>query len=231
MTAELIGELLLVDDCLRVNAAADASYLILWQPEFSLKAENDSLHILNEAGQVVATVGEEVYLGGGEVRSIDHLDEYVRQQLPPACPGPYWIVGAEVRPNIHASSELTTVDLVSAADRTVFLIRKQPVLDAWATDKTTLTGQLVLFDRCPEIIPHDRLVNYTPVWPPDYDVQFREGEITIVDGLGRIVAQIGEEVSLSESAIPVEWNLEGYRQLREKLPGECNGPYWVVDDD
>jgi hypothetical protein len=230
MTAELIGDLTLVDDCLRVNDAyAEVSYLVLWQPELSLKAEDDSLYILNEAGQVVAQVGEEVYLGGGEVKSIDHLNEYVRQQLPPACPGPYWIVGAKVRPNIRASSELTTVDLVSNAERAVFLVRKQPLLDQWATDETTLTGQLVLFDRCPEIIPHDQLVNYTPVWPPDYNVQFQAGEDVIVDGLGQVVAQVGEKVYLSGSAIPVDWDLEMYRQLHDNLPGECNGPYWVVD--
>jgi len=94
--AETIGELILANGCLRLNTN-HASYLLVWPPDFAPGAENDVIHVLNRDGQVVASVGDEVYIGGGETRSIGFLDEQLQQQLPTDCPGPYWIVGDEVR--------------------------------------------------------------------------------------------------------------------------------------
>ena len=95
MEAELIGELAVSEGCLRMGSAD--GYLLVWPPGFRLSTENDQIQVLNGAGQVVARVGEEVYMGGGEKRYLEQLDEYVRRQLPPDCPGPYWIVGEGVR--------------------------------------------------------------------------------------------------------------------------------------
>ena len=99
MEAELIGELAVIEGCLRItrSSGSDTDYLLVWPPDFRLSAESDGTHVLNGAGQVVAQVGEMVYMGGGEKRYVEQLDEYVRQRLPPGCPGPYWIVGEGVR--------------------------------------------------------------------------------------------------------------------------------------
>ena len=94
MTALAMGDLVLVEGCLRIGSA-DGN-LLVWPPDFTLKAENGVLEILDGTGQVVARVGEEVRMGGGEVNYVEQLGEYVRRQLPPNCPGPYWIVGAGV---------------------------------------------------------------------------------------------------------------------------------------
>ncbi len=96
MEAEITGKLIVANDCLRVNDS-DTSYLLVWPPDFIPSTENDVIHILNRDGQVVVSVGDEVYVSGGEVRSVEFLNEQLRQKLPPDCPGPYWIVGDEVR--------------------------------------------------------------------------------------------------------------------------------------
>jgi len=100
MTALLIGELVVVDGCLRVNSREGSSYLVIWSPSVKLNIENNSIKILNEAGQVVARVGEEIRLSGGEVTSFEAPQETERLQgkLPNACRGPYWVVGNEIGP-------------------------------------------------------------------------------------------------------------------------------------
>lgn len=90
MTALIFGELRLVDGCLRVGSGP--GHLLVWPPGFSLSTENDGVEILNGAGQVVARVGEEVHMGGGEVPFIEEAAR-TRLKIPADCPGRYWIVG------------------------------------------------------------------------------------------------------------------------------------------
>ncbi len=93
MEALLIGELVLVHGCLRVNSNdSDSSYLPVWPPGFMVSIENDSIVILDEAGQVATRLGDRVRLGGGEV-PMAIASAYAEQPLPNECPGPYWIVG------------------------------------------------------------------------------------------------------------------------------------------
>jgi len=99
MMALLQGKLTAADGCLYVDDSnSDTSYLLVWPPDFTLSMEADAVLLFNGAGEVVARVGEEVRLSGGEVKSVRYLDELVRQSLPADCPGPYWIVGDVVGP-------------------------------------------------------------------------------------------------------------------------------------
>jgi hypothetical protein len=233
MEAELIGELALVNGCLRVNSIyGDSSVLPIWPPEFTLKAENDALQVLDGAGQVVARVGEEVYMGGGE-GSATSLADCVRQQLPADCTGPYWIVGEGVRPNLRHDSDLFALEVISTTGRSFLLLHKKPVLDEWAEGDALLIGKLVLYDyqRCPRVTSDSGLTDYLLLWPPDYGARVENGEVEIVDGSRQVVARVGEEVRLGGGAIPVDWNSEKYRQLRYELPGDCHGPYWIVENE
>jgi hypothetical protein len=232
MQALMIGRLVLVDGCLRVESFhGDESLLAIWPPEFGLAAEGDEIHVLDGAGQVVARVGEEVYMGGGG-GSASGLADCVREQLPAACRGPYWIVGDEVRPNLKRDSSLFTLEEIEMPDRSLLLIHKEPVLDGWIESESLTSGKLVLwdYDRCPRIMSEDGLGNYLPLWPPDYAVKMEEGEIAIVDGSGQVVARVGEEVTLGGGPIPHSWDSAEYRRLHGDLPGDCSPPYWIVGD-
>lgn len=99
MEAELFGELILKDGCLRVQAReGDVSYLLVWPSDHILSAENNEVQIRNETGQLVAQVGDQVRITGGEIpaQGQKHYEE-TNPQLPnDRCSGPYWIVGGEV---------------------------------------------------------------------------------------------------------------------------------------
>lgn len=229
MTGEAIGQLVVINGCLRLNlVGTDISYVLVWPPEFSLDTENAEVQVFDGDGQVAARLGEEVYVSGGEVRSIELLSENVRQQLPPGCLGPYWMVGLEARPNMRFFSRLVTLDVIETADRTFFFIRKKPGLDEWAMREAPLRGELALFGHCLCVVSEDQSVNYTPIWPPDYQVRLHNGDTEIVNGLGQVVTRVGEAVHLEGGKIPVTWDLQEYQKLRDDLPGECKGPYWIV---
>lgn len=100
-TAELIGKLVEVEHCIRVNDRdSNTSYLLVWPPDITATTEEDTVRVATGAitgnrKEVVIHIGEMVRLSGGET---ENLDEQLRQTLPTDCPGPYWVVGTEVGP-------------------------------------------------------------------------------------------------------------------------------------
>ena len=94
MLAELQGKLVLENGCLRIIDDYNTSYLIIWPYGFSLRRDGEEIQIINDRGQIVAHVGDYIYVSGGEQKAREHIEkDVVKQQLPDDCQGPYWIVG------------------------------------------------------------------------------------------------------------------------------------------
>jgi hypothetical protein len=106
MEALLIGELVVEEGCLRVRDIYTGEHtLVIWQADYFLTDNDGILEILDETGAVVARVGEMIYMGGGEQRTLD--DTELRQPVPGNCSdGPYWRMGTflpeEYIPNVTA---------------------------------------------------------------------------------------------------------------------------------
>lgn len=116
MAAELIGDLVLVDGCLRVNSIyGPVSYLPVWPPEFAIRAQGDEVQVVDGTGQVVARSGQAVYVSGGE-ESVAAMPDCVREQLPTSCTGPYWVVGDTIRPNWVVADNPARDPVYSLAD-------------------------------------------------------------------------------------------------------------------
>ena len=70
---------------------------------------------------------------------------------------------------------------------------------------------------------------WVPIWPASYEPATRGEEIRILDGKGRVVAQVGKEVSIGGGEAGLH---KGFikastaRELRER----CPGTYWVVQE-
>lgn len=152
----------------------------------------------------------------------------VRGQLPEGCTGPYWIVGRGVRPNVRRDSALFSVEVNDLPEGSFFFLRKKAVLDGWAESGASLSGELVLYDRCPRVM--DGAEQYVLLWPPEYAVRVEDGMVAFLDGSGEVVAAVGDQVRLGGGAIPKVWDSDQYRQLYYELPGDCFGPYWVVGE-
>jgi hypothetical protein len=95
MDAMLVGRLVLVNACLRLNASENTSYLLVWPQGLALTSDGSSIQVVDAAGQLVAQVGNTLTVSGGEVPA-EAIANHVRQPLPAECPGPYWIIGKTI---------------------------------------------------------------------------------------------------------------------------------------
>jgi hypothetical protein len=229
MMAELVGTLRLEDGCLRVQSLYDGTAILpIWPPEFTLRTDGDQVLVIDGQGQVAAHAGEEVYMGGGYVGV---TDEWVLQQIPPACQGEYFVVGSEVRPNLRHDSELFALDAVSTTARTVLFLRYKPALDEQVTEAMSISGKLVVYDynRCLHLQTEWGPGEVTLLWPADWSVRVDDDTIVVVDGAGQAMARMGDEVRLRGRAVPHSMDFAVYRQLIDEMPGDCIGASWLVD--
>ena len=132
--------------------------------------------------------------------------------------------------NQRDPADIVTVNEISTADRTFFLLKQTPVIDEWVTGKTMLTGKLVLVDHCLRVQATDSTIEYLPLWPPSYAVSLEHDSPEIVNGSEQVVARVGDEVCLSGGAITQADAPKQYEQLRQKIPAACPGPYWLVSN-
>jgi hypothetical protein len=227
MEAALAGTLRLEGACLYVQSLGGGSLLPIWPPEFTLRVEGERVLVIDGEGQVAAHVGEEVYMGGGG----GVADEWVLQQIPPACQGEYFIVGCGVRPNLRHDSELFALDVISDTARTVLFLRYKPALDEQAVDEVSISGRLVAYDydRCLHLQTDWGPGVVTLLWPADWSARVDGETIVVLDGTGQAVARMGDEVRLRGRAIPQSMDVAVYRQLIDELPGDCVGTSWLID--
>jgi hypothetical protein len=91
-----------------------------------------------------------------------------------------------------------------------------------------LEGTLVLRDGCLRIRDGDGDDGYLIIWQVDYYVNNSAGTIEILDKSGQVVARVGEVIRMGGGEVPMTDGLQ--QQLREPLPGECQGPYWLMGE-
>ncbi len=99
MEALLAGTLVVEDGCLRVaEGGGDSSHLVIWQPDYFVNNKDGLIEILDREGAVIGRVGEQLRLGGGEIRLTQTLLSQLREPIPAGCAGPYWLMGELVPP-------------------------------------------------------------------------------------------------------------------------------------
>ena len=109
MTGGIIGDLVEVDGCLRLNSSYDdTSYLIVWPSDYTLDVSNNVVQLRDSTGQIMVRVGEEVHMGGGEVTSLEgvvSVNKQLLQEMPSECSGPYWISGGIISSPVDKSEK------------------------------------------------------------------------------------------------------------------------------
>ena len=103
------GKLVLDEQgCLRLGRGGDvAGDVIVWPHDHSVEVDADGeVRIRDEKSRVVAKVGDDVQVGGGEVgdRGADFVDEDSvpsKQELLERCPGSYYLSGDELSAEVR----------------------------------------------------------------------------------------------------------------------------------
>jgi hypothetical protein len=230
MLALLIGTLWLDPEgsCLRITPLqGDEDLLPIWPPEYTLQIDGEQVLVLDGDGKVVARAGEEVTMGGGYVPV---TDEWVLQQIPPACRGAYFVVGSGVRPNVPQDTELLNTDVLSTTESVVLFPRYTPALDEQVVDSELVSGKLVSYAyyRC----LHLQTASWGPMtlaWPTAWSLDVQQGIVVVLDREGAEVARLGDKVTLRARPVPHSADVPVYRQLIAELPGDCIGATWLVD--
>ena len=89
-----------------------------------------------------------------------------------------------------------------------------------------LVGELVVKDGCLRVSAGYSDRGHLIIWQPDYFLNNNEGVVEILDRNGEAVARVGEEIRMGGGEVALTENLK--RQLREPLPEQCEGPYWLM---
>jgi len=225
---ELIGTLRLENGCLRVESLrGEETVLPIWPPEFVLQVDEGQIQVIDGEEKVVARVDQEVYVTGrrGPVE-----DEWVLQQIPPACQGPYTLVQT-VRPNLRRDTNLISIDVYGRPAHRLLFPRYEQALDAEAEDAEPIAGRLVLYedDRCMRLQTDERPEPLILLWTSQMSPRVGPGEVTIMDGAGQPVARVGDEILVYGRQVPRASESDIYRRLVDVLPGDCCCDSWLVD--
>jgi hypothetical protein len=99
------------------------------------------------------------------------------------------------------------------------------IATAWTAE---LVGELDKVDSCIRVNDRDSDASYLLVWPPDIAVTTEKDSIRVVTGVTtgnrkEVVLRIGETIRLSGGETD---SLD--EQLKQTVPENCPGPYWVV---
>jgi hypothetical protein len=93
LAAATEGLLVLQDGCLRIESEGNYSALVIWRNEHTIQMYEDSIAVVDDENRVVGSVGNSIFMGGGNV-SLVHLDEILQQQIPEKCrSGSIWLAG------------------------------------------------------------------------------------------------------------------------------------------
>lgn len=96
----VIGDLVMVGECLTVIDEGQIAYTLVWPPDVSAVVEGEAVTITTGliSGNIKTAhmhIGDQVFIGGGEV-SI--LDDQLKSSIPNDCSSPYWVPGGKIGP-------------------------------------------------------------------------------------------------------------------------------------
>ncbi len=95
MMALLEGTLVEVDGCLRIEDGNYADgWLLIWPFGSDIRVADDGIEVIDEDGQPVARVGDQLDAGGGAIentRGMESINEMIPGMPIEGCRGPYWV--------------------------------------------------------------------------------------------------------------------------------------------
>ena len=95
LEAEMVGDLVLENGCLRAKGGTEGNALLIWPYGSEMTADGQGVRVrkIGSDLDVTLSVGRRVRFGGG-YRSINFIRGYVVEPIPSSClGGPYWLVG------------------------------------------------------------------------------------------------------------------------------------------
>ena len=241
------GELMARDGCLRLDYSTGyfegLTLLLVWPPGFSVSVEDGPVRVLDEAGSMVAKLGDGVRFSGRSIgdsvwpvyadepgpdqpqarlRWQEQLKEWQQverewqQRLSVDCPGPFLMVGDEV--TVVVPDEPTVISIPGS---TLVFPRRKSIQGPKESHLLANTGELVLDGDCLRLgHGNERARGALIEWPAGFAPYIEGGEVEIRNGAGRTMARVGDSI-----------RVVGQRGRDEHNPysAKCPGGLWYVE--
>jgi hypothetical protein len=206
MLALLLGKLIMVDGCPRVEGSTGESTLLFWPYNYSIDRKANPAQVRDDTGKTVAHIGDYIEMGGGGDPG------FTDQKFPNGCAGPLFIVGKGPRVlDPYFPQYAGGVGFSSTPD--------------W------LEGTLVVVNGCLRVQTDDNK-SLLLIWQPG-PYHWDKNASQIQDVYKNVQAQVGEKVRVKGGEAPfVESPPGDFTKpiVIPPLPKECAiGPYWLVD--
>ena len=189
------GKLALNKGCLRGEIPSDGtdstgvSRLLIWPVGFALNAKDGAVRIADGNGRIAAHVGDYIRLSRATASYQEARDQGLIQGISEDCAGPYYLVGDEVSA-FDPNNEPTELGL---SDPDILFLRQRTVI---ASSRELLTaagiGELILDGQCLRL----KGSTTTIVWPAGFTPHAHNDLVHVRNGAGRIIAQVGDEISM-----------------------------------
>ena len=212
------GQLVLEGGCLRVRCPdsidrdAQVSRLVVWPSTFSVSAEGGSVGVVDSAGRIAARVGDHVRFGGDLTSSQAARAREIEQVTD--CPGPLFFVGDEVTAFSLDGPTSLTLDLPEGE---LHFRRQEGTLGGQTSWQALAVGELVLDGSCLRLKAVEVDEDFFIVWPPGFTPHLHRGTVHVRNGGGRIIAQVGDELTMGGGTLAVDDDETG-----------CPGPVWLA---
>ena len=193
------GQLVLKEGCLRFDTTSSDEPdprplpLLIWPRVFTLSSDNVAVRIVDGLGRVVAHVGDHVRLSYAPVSYQEAQDQGLIRGVSEDCDGPYYLVGDDVTA-FDPDNEPTELRL---SDPDVLFLRQRTLITDFQELLTAGNyGVLVLDGQCLRLKQDVDAPLTTVKWPAGFSPHVHNGVVHVRNGAGRIIAQVGDEISM-----------------------------------
>ena len=90
-----------------------------------------------------------------------------------------------------------------------------------------IRGELILDYREGPRVRHDGTSSVI-IWPTGFEAENADGEVSVLNGKGKIVALTGQAVYTGGGKTPLGDNETADKQTLQELRKRCPGSYWVA---
>ena len=201
----IMVELVIEDGCLRAlgyegfNNEPIPSYLLVWPDGFKWWEEEDTIHISDQMGIVVARVGDMVRFSGRLIDSDSDLAREIEDRVSEKCAAPYYLIGDDV--SVIRSDES---NIVSLPGSDLYFIRNKTwkLTGGFLDTLEPFSGpfQMTMEGDCLFITEANHSERYVPLWPAGFYPHIgKDGEIEVRNGGGRTIARVGDRLYMRGS--------------------------------
>ncbi len=207
------GELSRSGDCLRVSyvdqvdpVATRDGLLVVWPSGFEAREHGQLVRVFDSGGDLVASEEQTLRISGKKV-AVEGGWDWVGS--PDRCPGPFWLVGDEVSPVEGNSLSVASYGGILFA---TLGEQRGPIVTALEG----VEGPLRLRGACLVVGDLDFMDEYLVVWPPGFRVEGSGEGLAVLNGGGRVIAELGDDVLLGGRS----------HEAGNAYSGECDGVYF-----